>query len=70
MGLGIDFMTPPDGSQPRMRMYVWDTATVSTARISWSLTGAEPPGPRSPSVTEISRPGSSFTNTAMDCRPD
>jgi extracellular elastinolytic metalloproteinase len=27
-----DFMTPPDGKQPRMRMYVWDTATVSTRR--------------------------------------
>jgi len=29
-GSGTDnanFMTPPDGSQPRMRMYVWDTAT-------------------------------------------
>lgn len=22
-----NFMTPPDGTQPRMRMYIWDTAT-------------------------------------------
>jgi len=29
-----DFMTPPDGSQPRMRMYVWDTATVSDSEPS------------------------------------
>ena len=58
-------MTPPDGSQPRMRMYVWDTATVST-RHPLSDDDASilmPILANSPSETATSKPVSSFTST-------
>lgn len=51
-------MTPPDGTQPRMRMYVWDTATVSGRSLESTLPSLTTPDVASPTATETSKLGS------------